>query len=222
MAIDVPPVLPLFPLPDHVLLIGLPMPYRVVEPRYRALVDDLIGMPPSSRWISIPRLEDGWQGRYDGAPPFHALAAIGLVRTIRPEENGQFHIRVEGLQRCQLEEVPSTRLYRLARPLPLPDLPHDLSQAELTHGVGEVLGLVDELRARLGKRGEVIKALVDNQDDLPAMIDRLGAAVIADADVRQEFLESRRLPARLVLLKRVLISLLAPRTRPTGWDPSAN
>ena len=219
---EVPSILPLFPLPDHVLLIGLPMPYRVFEPRYRALVDDLIGKPPSDRWIAIPRLEEGWQGRYEGTPPFHALAAIGLVRTIRPEENGQFHIRVEGVQRCQLEEVPSSHLYRLARPLPLPDLPDGVPPALLEQGVEDVVNLIDELRARLGPRGDVIKPLVENTDDVPALIDRLGAAVIADADVRQEFLECRRLPVRIEMLKRVLISLLAPKIRPTGWDPSAN
>ncbi len=219
----IPATLPLFPLPDHVLLIGLPMSYRVFEPRYRALVDDLIGLEPSQRWIAIPRLEDGWQGRYEGAPPFRALAAIGLVRTIRPAESGQFHIRVEGVQRCQLEELPSQHPYRVARPLPLSDLPSEVSDDQIGLGVDEVLGLIDELRARLGPRGDVIKPLIENQDDRQALIDRLGAAVIAEADVRQEFLECRRLPVRIELIKRVLVNLLVPRpARPSGWDPSAN
>ncbi len=37
-----PRSVPVFPLPDHVFLPGVPVPYRIFEPRYRALVRDLL------------------------------------------------------------------------------------------------------------------------------------------------------------------------------------
>ena len=37
-----PNEVPLFPLPDHVFLPSIQAPYRVFEPRYRALVDALL------------------------------------------------------------------------------------------------------------------------------------------------------------------------------------
>ena len=41
---------PLFPLPGHVLLPGLPVPFLIFEPRYRALVSD----PVSYTHLTLP------------------------------------------------------------------------------------------------------------------------------------------------------------------------
>ena len=70
-----PALVPLFPLPDHALLIGVPASYRVFEPRYRALVDDLLGIDDhEQRWLAIPQLAEGWQSDYFGAPAIRSCA----------------------------------------------------------------------------------------------------------------------------------------------------
>ena len=42
---QLPLSIPIFPLPDHVLLPAIPTAYRIFEPRYRALVVDLQSQP---------------------------------------------------------------------------------------------------------------------------------------------------------------------------------
>ncbi len=203
---DVPDQVPLFPLPDHVLLLGLPTPYRIFEPRYRALVDDLLGREPGDRWLAIPRLAPGWQGDYHGSPPIQPLSSLGKVRNVRPLEDGQFLVIVEGLARVSLAELPSGHQWRVARPTILDDLPSDAQASSAA--VKRVLSLVDDLRKRLGPRGQVLAPLVQNVSDERALIDRLGAALLGDVDIRQVFLESRRLSERVEILHRGLNAVL--------------
>src|SRR5512139_2245554 len=105
---ELPRSVPLFPLPDHVFLPGVPAPYRIFEPRYRALVRDLLKLPPAERLLAIPRLSPGWRPEeYDGAPAFDPVATIGQVIHCAPLPDGEFHIVVQGISRVLLKEVPS-------------------------------------------------------------------------------------------------------------------
>jgi len=218
---DLPDIVPLFPLPDHVLLLGLPRLYRMFEPRYRTLVDDLIGRDPAERWLALPRLAAGWEGDYHGRPEFHPHAALAKARSIRPLANGEWEVIIEGVARCRLEERPSQHPYRLAAVEPLADLPVDAGA--VTDGVAEVLGLVARVRERLGARGDALAPLLVNTEDGGALIDRLGSALLGDIQVRQAFLETRRLTERIELLRDGLAQVLRRADPGRGaWDPSLN
>ena len=218
---ELPPVVALFPLPDHVLLLGLPKVYRMFEPRYRTLVDDLIGRDPAERWLALPRLTVGWEGDYYGQPVFHPHAALAKARSIRPLANGEWEVIVEGVARCRLDECPSPHPYRLAAVEPLADLPDDPGEIEV--GVAEVLGLIARVRAGLGARGDALAPLLVNTQDAGGLVDRLGSALIGDVEVRQTFLETRRLTARIDLLRDGLAQVLRRADPGRGrWDPSTN
>lgn len=218
---ELPTVVPLFPLPDHVLLLGLPRLYRMFEPRYRTLVDDLIGRDPGARWLALPRLAVGWEGNYHSTPRFHAHAALAKARSIRPLANGEWEVIVEGVARCRLDERPSQHPYRLAAVEPLPDLPDDPDAVAV--GVAEVLDLVALVRERLGPRGAALAPLLVNTQDAGALVDRLGSALLGDVEVRQAFLETRRLTARIGLLRDGLQRVVGGTGPGRGaWEPSVN
>jgi len=219
---QLPPSIPLFPLPDHVLLPGIPTAYRIFEPRYRALVVDLLAQPEDARWLVIPQLCAGWQEEYAQRPAFHPIAVAAMVRRIVAEAAPEFHIVVEGLVRCQLSELESHKAYRLARPERLPDLPDpggDLGQA------------LKSMLARLARHGSgftgqflsVDPKLVDGVDPL-LLLDRLAGIVIPTSQERQEWLECRYVSRRLAILEEVIERRRRdlPPENPTHWQPSSN
>lgn len=216
-----PTRLPLFPLPDHVLLIGVPAAFRVFEPRYRALVEDLLRLPEDERWLAIPRLLPGWQQDYEASPAFSPIAAAAVARRIEAQPDGQFHLLVEGVERCRLVEVPTAGPYRWADAEPLPDL------AEPAAVSANAMRTLLAALARLGDRIQLSAAEAEAMLALPhgreRLVDRIAAVVLATPDSRQALLESRCLSQRAVLLESALLALPRPGIHGGAtWRPSEN
>ena len=218
---NLPATLPLFPLPDHVLLPGLPVPLRIFEPRYLALVADLEALPEDQRWLAVPRLAEGWQTDYEGRPAFLPIAAAARVRHVRHLPEGHVLIVVEGVARCRLTEVASSLPYRLATCERLPDDPYDHDEVAYAEAVSEVLGRVRNLARRVGEGGDQLATWMSGGAVEDGLVDRLAAALISDPDVRQRFLECRDPSLRVALFTK-LIANLPPGGPPRGWDFSKN
>ena len=104
-----PPLLPLFPLPNVVLFPRMPLPLHVFEPRYRQMVDDLLDRPG---WLVISSIRGGHEGESAGAPPVYPVGGLGeIVRHARLPD-GRFLITLAGLARVRIREIESDRLYR--------------------------------------------------------------------------------------------------------------
>jgi len=219
---QLPPSIPLFPLPDHVLLPGIPTAYRIFEPRYRALVVDLLAQPEDARWLVIPHLCSGWQEASSLRPAFHPIAVAAMVRRIVAEPAPEFHIVVEGLLRCHLTEQESHKAYRLARPERVPDLPDDMG--DLSLALKEMLGrLASQGSGFSGQFLSVDPKLVDGVDPL-LLLDRIAGIVIPTSVERQEWLECRYVSRRLALLEATIDRRrgdLPPDNR-MQWQPSSN
>ena len=215
-----PDLLPLFPLPDHVLLPGVPAPFRIFEPRYCALVADLIRRPEDERWLAVPRLARGWQADYQGSPAFCPVAAPARLVHVRDMSDGQFLIVVQGEGRVALSEVPSQRLYRIAHGAPLPDEPAELSATELASAVDQLIVRVRLLAKRNGAAAEQIDQLVAGIGPSQALIERLAAVLITEPGMRQSYLECRTPDGRVTLFRHVVEGALGPGA--TGWDFSRN
>lgn len=214
----VPDVLPLFPLPDHVLLPGVPVPFRIFEPRYRTLIADLEERPEDERWLVVPRLMDGWKTDEQGRPRFLPIAVAAQLIRVQPLDPGESLIVVHGVLRLRLEEIPSSRPYRLAHWSPLPD---DAAPSEAALLAAEqVLAKVRVLARRVGDGAEQLTELAEGDDRVLAA-DRLAALLLSDPDARQRHLECRNPTERLQEFVRHLTRQLGPGAG-GAWDFSRN
>ena len=213
-----PDVLPLFPLPDHVLLPGVPVPFRVFEPRYRQLIADLEALPEDERWLVVLRLADGWKTDYHGRPLFLPVAAAARLVRVEPLDEGESLIVVEGVLRIRLEEIQSTRPYRLATWTSLPD--EGVPGEAALIAADQVLAKVRVLARRVGDGAEQLAELAAGDDRVLAA-DRLAALLLSDPDVRQRHLENRNATERLSEFVRHLTRQLGPGAG-GAWDFSRN
>lgn len=203
-----PDVAPVFPLPDHVFLPASPAPYRVFEPRYRALIEHLLQAPESRRWLAIPRLKPGWRQNYEGAPEFHEIATVGrLVRCTCAPDN-TYHIVVDDGRRCRLEEIPSPHPFRLARATSWPDEASPLTAGELGVQFNALLQVVAVLARALGPGARGLVALAQSGASYDTRVFRLGSVLLQNADRRQDFLESRQIRDRIDALLEAAAVLL--------------
>jgi Lon protease-like protein len=124
---SIPPVLPLFPLPNAVLFPQMPLPLHVFEPRYRKMVVDVLG---DHKTIGMTLLRPGWEAAYHGRPPVYSSGCAGLLEQCEALEDGRFNIVLKGISRFRIVEEHGGEPYRVASVEPLTDEPGDPSALE--------------------------------------------------------------------------------------------
>ena len=114
----IPDRIPLFPLPNIVLLPKMYVPLHIFEPRYRQMVIDAAMM---GNCIGMVLFKEGWQENYYGNPAVYAMGCVGRIVSRQNLPDGRFNIMLQGLCRYTIiEEEWDRAAYRLTRIMPVP------------------------------------------------------------------------------------------------------
>jgi Lon protease-like protein len=108
---DLPSIIPVFPLPNVVLFPGVPLPLHVFEPRYRDLVRDASA---SHEIIGMALLRGNWQQRYDQNPDIFETGCAGKILNLESLPGGKFNIVLHGVREFSIERHIFDRSYRQA------------------------------------------------------------------------------------------------------------
>jgi uncharacterized protein len=109
--IDIPKLIPLFPLPATVLFPKIHLPLHIFEPRYREMIRDAMA---SDRFVGMVLLKEGWEDDYENNPPVHEIGCVGRILYSQSLEDGRFNIILYGLNRIQIKDHFYDRNYRQA------------------------------------------------------------------------------------------------------------
>jgi uncharacterized protein len=185
--------LPIFPLPNCVLLPGGLMPLHVFEPRYRDLTRDVLA---GNCLLGVARLRPGFEHSYYGKPPVYDRFGVGKIICSEELDDGRFVLLLRGVGRAELaRELANERSYRCVEARPLEDGVVDPLEA-MDHQ-RRLISLCDRLAEVIEQGGPQLRDLVRSVDDPGACADAVAAALIMDADARQELLEACCPVARL-------------------------
>jgi len=118
---DVLGALPIFPLPNAVLMPGMVLPLNVFEPRYLELVDHVLR---GSRVLGVPLLRPGFEADYEGRPAIEPVFGVGRLVSHQRLPDGRRFIRLEGTRRVRaVRELPARASFRELEVELLPELP---------------------------------------------------------------------------------------------------
>ena len=108
---DLPPILPIFPLPGALLLPRARLPLQIFEPRYLAMLDDIL--KTSERMIGMIQPRDGTDGS-DGQR-LHSVGCAGRLTSFTETDDGRYMITLTGVSRFRIsQEVDGFQPYRRA------------------------------------------------------------------------------------------------------------
>jgi len=202
-AIDFSQPIPLFPLPQCILLPHATAPLHFFEDRYRALMRDALA---GSRLIaSAVFAGSAWQSAYEDAPPLRPSVCVGYVAKHEKLPDGRFNLLLQGLCRAQIIDEAPRGVYRTAllRPVadetPLGADPDDVRQAldALLHA--EPLQSLAAVRA--------VSKWFEAEIPTVAAVDLVCMALFPDTELRYAMLAeadpTRRLDRLMKALKRL-------------------
>jgi Lon protease-like protein len=207
--------MPLFPLHQVVLFPGVLLPLHVFEPRYRKLIEDIVG---GHRTFAIPHVPDA-DADMAGNPPIAAVAGIGTIVEHVEVSGGRFDVVLLGRARVRLDELPFSgtpgSTYRRARATVLEPTNQDVPAAEIAS-----LEAAATAFARLLRRRDQRLDLRIPRDATPG--------VLCDAYTHHLVLSSKEKQAALEMLdvrqriRRVIEVLTVQRTALAPPDQSLN
>lgn len=193
-------VVPIFPLPDVTFFPHTLLPLHVFEARYRAMVMDALAR---DRRLLIVRLRPGYEATYAGKPAVYAVAGAGEIVSFERLATGRYNILVRGDARVRIEsEMPSDTLYRIVRARRLDDVepPADIAGAPgsaLHEALTRMRASCSTLLTALDRPPDLLDTALADGQPAGAIADRVAAAVLPDADLRQELLETLDVRARV-------------------------
>lgn len=194
---DLPAVIPLFPLPNVVHFPRVPLPLHVFEERYRAMVRDALD---GDRLIGMVLLQAGWEAAYHEAPPVFEVGTAGEIVRADPLDDGRWNIVLRGVREFAIRtETMAAGGYRTAqvewrtgrsRPVP-PEAP-----ARIWSLVREYLALLE--------RPMVLAAEPDDDLDAELLVNVLAQQIDLPVVDRQALLEAPDVAERATRLATAL------------------
>jgi uncharacterized protein len=206
-----PPIIPIFPLPNAVLFPNVFMPLHIFEPRYRSMVSDALA---GDRIIGMVLLKAGYQADYNGRPPIYPVGCAGVITHSEPLADGRFNIVLKGLEKFRVTAEDESQPYRLARIDPLPELVADADRAELRRMRQRLEALLAAAAEREGGDPKFPRAVADED-----LVNALAQYIALESIERQALLERDGIVSRC----HALIELLEMKTLGHGaaWNGGA-
>ncbi len=199
-----PRQVPVFPLPGVVLFPKALLPLRVFEPRYLAMMRDILD---SHGCMAMALFKPGWEEDYFGSPAVFPTIGLGRVLEYEHAGDGTYRIVLLGEHRARIQGWVDGRPYRVAQV--------DLIPEEEPAG-DEREGLRDRLRTylhRLLESAEGIDAearkeidrTVDAAEEVGFLVDTIAHHFLEDPREKQALLEERNALRRERRLKEFLV-----------------
>ena len=137
--------LPLFPLPQTVLFPGCLLPLHVFEPRYRAMLKDVL---ETHRVLAVVLITDGSSHAAQGTPEIADVAGVGVIVDHTELPGGRYNILVRGRARVRLRELPFVPPYRRAAAQVLTAPAAEVPQADVSALVSTATSFATIVRER--------------------------------------------------------------------------
>lgn len=127
---DLPSSVAVFPLEAALLLPGRRMPLNIFEPRYLAMVDEVLA---TDRLIGMVQPDLDGSKRPDGEPELCSVGCLGRIISLAETGDGRYLIALQGVCRFRIvRELPVKTPYRQCQIAPfLADLEEDPAAADI-------------------------------------------------------------------------------------------
>ncbi|HYD50100.1 MAG TPA: LON peptidase substrate-binding domain-containing protein [Terriglobales bacterium] len=109
---DLPAIIPIFPLHNVVLFPDVPLPLHIFEPRYREMIKDAAA---SHELIGMTLLRGDWQDSYYDRPEIFPVGCAGRLAHVEPLPDGRSNVLLHGLCEFEIARDIYERPYRQAQ-----------------------------------------------------------------------------------------------------------
>lgn len=218
---------PVFPIPNCVLLPGAVLPLQVFEPRYRRMMEDLLHCDGPLA-MAIALLRDGYEELYfTNQAPLYPVVGVGTILEHEELNDGRYALLLRGRARAVVSVEDASGPYRKAMLVPRESVP--VSQKERTSQERMRLrDLLDQAATLDLWPAEATEQIFKLAGTLEALVDLVAFHAVHSDDIllKQRILEEPCVMERSRLVCEYLARMVAMQrystwTRPRSdeWPP---
>jgi uncharacterized protein len=178
---------PLFPLPNVVLLPRAILPLHIFERRYRKMTAHTLSpKSPAPGLIGMSLLKSGWEKSYHGRPAIEPVVCLGRIIQHEHLPDGCYNFLLQGVSRVRIVEENFDEEYRRARLEAVPET--TVLDLDLTEQRRRLTRLFEERRLSRCDLTKHLKALFDSGLPTAQLVDILSFTLIPCPQVKQTLL----------------------------------
>ncbi len=191
---------------------GALLPLHVFEPRYKALVRDVL---KTHRMLSVVLIADSSDVDEHGHPRIASVAGAGIIIEHIELSDGRFNILLQGHSRVRLRELPFVAPYRRAEATVL----ESHAGAANPWDSAALSALAFSLMSLMQKSDASFHLHLPKESEPEALLNICAQGLVFDPHERQEILEIDDISARM---QRVIQVLSMQRVMLSGEDRDLN
>ena len=197
--VELPKIIPIFPLSNFIMFPGTTVPLNIFEPRYIDMINDTM---KSDKMIGIIQPKTTYIK--NNTPELYEVGCLGKIITFRETEDGRFLIELKGVTRFQkVREIKSDKKYRILE-VDYNSFIKDLNDENENIKFSDLKLIFKDLKNLFDKRGYVINWKALEKQSLSEIINALAMASPFSAEEKQILLETKNLNDRKNKVAEVL------------------
>jgi Lon protease-like protein len=199
--------MPVFPLPEAVLLPHAIQPLHIFEPRYRQLVNDCLDGAGQLALASFAGTD--WKSEYHQQPSLRPAVCVGQIVQHEALADGRHDILLQGVCRAKIVrmiEPGNGRTYRLADLAPLE--PVNKRPPPMNHVRRQLRDLLNGPRLSRLRSVETVIEWFDRDDvSTHALLELIGFTLLRDSELKYRLLAEASPMRRAGIIKHELCTL---------------
>ena len=196
--LDLPKIIPIFPLSNFIIFPDTTVPLNIFEPRYLEMINDsmksnkLIGLIQPKKKIDNSILD------------FYETGCLGKITNLKNMSDGRYLIDLNGLARFKItKEIKNDKSYRECE-ISFEDYQDDLNVSKVNLQFSDLELIFKDLKSLFEKKGYIINWKSLEKQNLNETINALAMASPFSLEEKQILLESQNLDTRKNRIAEIL------------------
>ena len=198
---NLPKIIPVFPLSNFIIFPKTAVPLNIFEPRYLEMVNDSM---KAEKFIGMVQPKTIKNFDNSKLPILHKIGCLGKINSFKELDDGRYLIELKGMIRFEIEkEINSNKKYREVE-VNFNNYLHDLDEKKEDLKFSDLEMIFKDFKTLFERRGFIINWKALEKQSLDETINALAMASPFTMEEKQVLLEAKNLDIRKNKISEIL------------------
>ena len=198
---NLPKIIPIFPLSNFIIFPKTAVPLNIFEPRYLEMVNDSM---KAEKFIGMVQPKTTQNFDNSKLPILHKIGCLGKINSFKETDDGRYLIELKGIIRFEIEkEINSNKKYREVE-VNFNNYLHDLDEKKEDLKFSDLEMIFKDFKTLFERRGFIINWKALGKQSLDETINALAMTSPFSLEEKQVLLEAKNLNVRKTKIAQIL------------------